>query len=342
MRNFSFAVAVVLAFAALGDAHAQTVSPGSGQAASSFDKSSGGSGQAFPARSVRVIVPYPPGGSPDINARNLEGELGKQLGQQVVVDNRPGASGIIGYEMLARATPDGYTMGYISNLIATNPGIYAKLPYDFARDFQPVIFFFSGINVLAVTPSLPARSVDELIELSRANPGKLSYGSSGIGATPHLAMELFKIMTGTVIVHVPYKGTQQAVTDVIGGQIDMVCDNIGPLLPLVRSGRLRGLAVTSLKRSSVVPELPTLDEAGIPGYELTGWSGLAVPAGVPREIVLRLNAEINKALLTSLSKSIAERGGAAMGGTPEQFAEHVRRETERLGKLLKAVGIKPQ
>jgi tripartite-type tricarboxylate transporter receptor subunit TctC len=197
--------------------------------------------------------------------------------------------------------------------------------------------------VLTVSPALTVRSVKELIDHARASPGKLSFGSSGIGATPHLAMELFKSMTDTAIVHVPYKGTQQAVTDVIGGQIDILCDNLASLLPLVRSGRLRALAVTSLKRSAVVPELPTLDEAGLPGYEITGWSGMAVPAGVPREIVLRLNAEINKALLSpAVTKGIASRGGMGVGGTPEEFAEQVRKETERLGRLVKAVGIKPQ
>ncbi len=299
--------------------------------------------QAYPFRPLRLIVPSAPGGSPDINARELANELAKQMGQQVVVENRPGASGILGYELLARATPDGYTFAYISNFIATNPSLYSKLSYDFARDFQPVIFYFQGLNVLTVSPSLPVRSVKELIDHARANPGKLSFGSSGIGATPHLSMELFKSMTDTAIVHVPYKGTQQAVTDVIGGQIDILCDNLASLLPLVQSGRLRGLAVTSLKRSAALPELPTLDEAGLPGFELTGWSGLAVPAGVPRDIVLRLNAEINKALLSpTVTKGMAIRGGTPMGGTPEEFAEHVRKETERLGKLVKAVGIKPQ
>ena len=299
--------------------------------------------QAYPSRPLRFIVPSAPGGSPDINSRELANELSKQMSQQVVVENRPGASGILGYELLTRATPDGYTIAYISNFIATNPSLYSKLPYDFFRDFQPVIQYFLGLNVLTVSPLLPVRSVKELIEYARANAGKLSFGSSGIGATPHLSMELFKSMTGTAIVHVPYKGTQQAVTDVIGGQIDILCDNLASLLPLVKSGRLRGLAVTSLKRSAALPELPTLDEAGLPGYELTGWSGIAVPAGVPRDVVLHLNAEINKALASpTVLKGMASRGGTPVGGTPEQFAEHVRRETERLAKLIKAVGIKPQ
>jgi tripartite-type tricarboxylate transporter receptor subunit TctC len=301
------------------------------------------SSQAYPSRPLRLIVPSAPGGSPDINARELANELTKQMGQQVVVENRAGASGILGYEALARATPDGYTFAYISNLIATNPSMYSKLPYDFARDFRPVIFYFRGYNVLTVSQTLAVRSVKELIDHARANPGKLTFGSSGIGATPHLSMELFKSMTETAIVHVPYKGTQQAVTDIISGQIDILCDNLASMLPFVRSARVRGLAVTSLKRSAAIPELPTLDESGLPGYELSGWSGMAVPAGVPRAIVLRLNAEINNALLSpSVSKGIASRGGIGVGGTPEEFAQHVRNETERLGKLIKAVGIKPQ
>src|SRR4051794_36988412 len=197
--------------------------------------------QSFPSRPLRLIVPSAPGGSPDINARELANELTKQMGQQVVVENRPGASGILGYEVLAHATPDGYTFAYISNFIATNPTLYSKLPYDFFRDFQPVIFYFRGLNVLTVTPSLPVNSVKELVELARANPGKYSFGSSGIGATPHLSMELFKSMSGTTITHVPYKGTQQAATDLIGGRIDILCDNLASMLPHVRSGRVRAL-----------------------------------------------------------------------------------------------------
>jgi tripartite-type tricarboxylate transporter receptor subunit TctC len=297
----------------------------------------------YPARPLRLIVASAPGGNPDINSRNLANELGKQIGQQVVVENRPGASGIIGYEALARATPDGYTLGYLSNLIATNPSLYEKLPYDFARDFQPLLLYLSGLNVLTVAPSLPVRSVKELIEYARANPGKLSYGTSGIGASPHLSMELFKSMTGTNILHVGYKGTQQAITDLIGGQIDVMCDNVGPLLPLVRAGRLRGLAVTALKRSPVLPDLPTIDEAGIPGYELITWGGFAVPRDVPRDVARRLNVEINKALMSpAVVQALAAHSLTPEGGTPERFTDHVQRETEKLGKLIRSIGIKPQ
>src|SRR5258706_1483196 len=201
----------------------------------------------YPNRPIRLIVASAPGGNPDINSGNLASELSKQMGQQVVVENRPGASGIIGYEALARATPDGYTLGYLSNLVATNPSLYANLPYDFARDFQPLMLYLTGLNVLTVTPSLPVRSVKELIDYARANPGKLSYGTSGIGASPHLSIERFKTMTGTNILHVGYKGTQQAITDLIGGHIDVMCDNVGPFLPLVRAGRLRGLSAHALQ-----------------------------------------------------------------------------------------------
>jgi tripartite-type tricarboxylate transporter receptor subunit TctC len=299
--------------------------------------------QAYPSRPLRLIVASAPGGSPDINAREMAHELTRQMGQQIVVENRPGASGIIGLETLARATPDGYTFGITTNLVSTNPSLYARLPYDFFRDLAPIIFYFRGVNVLTVAPSSPIRSVKELIEHARAHPGKLTFGSSGVGATPHLTMELFKSMTGTSMVHVPYKGTQQAVTDIMAGQIDILCDNLASLIPLVRAGRLRALAVTSAKRSAVVPDLPTLDESGLPGYELTGWLGVAAPIGVPKERVLRLNAEINQALKSpAVTKGIAARGGTPVGGTPEEFADHVRRQMDNMSKLLKNLGIKPQ
>jgi tripartite-type tricarboxylate transporter receptor subunit TctC len=301
------------------------------------------SAQTYPARPLRLIVASAPGGSPDINAREMANELLKQMGQQVVVENRPGASGIIGLEALARATPDGYTFGITTNLVSTNPSLYARLPYDFFRDFAPIVFYFRGVNVLTVAPSSPIRSVKELIEHARAHPGKLTFGSSGVGATPHLTMELFKSMTGTSMVHVPYKGTQLAVTDILGGQIDILCDNLASLIPLVQSGRLRALAVTSLKRSAVVPDLPTLDESGLPGYELTGWLGVAAPKAVPKDVVLKLNAEINKALKApAVVKGITSRGGTPAGGTPEEFADHVRRQMDNMSKLLKGLGIKPQ
>jgi tripartite-type tricarboxylate transporter receptor subunit TctC len=297
----------------------------------------------YPNRPLRIIVAAASGGPADIGVRGLASELALQLGQQVVVDNRPGASGVIGYETLARAAPDGYTLGFLAFTIATNPGMFAKLPYDSATDFQPIVLTGSTASLLAVTPALPIRSLKELIEAARAKPGALSFGSAGLGTGTHLAVELLKVVTATNMVHVSYKGIQQAITDVIGGQIHIVCDNISSMLPHVRSGRVRVLGITSQKRSPVVPEVPTFDEAGVAGYELATWGGYALPARAPLDRVLRLNAEINKALVSPpVSKSIAERGGTAIGGTPEQFAAFLRSETGKWTKVIKAAGITPQ
>jgi tripartite-type tricarboxylate transporter receptor subunit TctC len=300
-------------------------------------------GQNYPSKPLRIIVGSAPGGTPDIYARTLATLLSMQMGQQVMVDNRPGASGIIGYEMVARADPDGYTASYLSFPFATNPHMYAKLPYNSTRDFQPVILMASGPNLLAVTPALPVKSVPDLIGHARANPGQLSFGSSGLGTSMHLSMELIKGMTGTHLVHVPFKGIQQAITDVIGGRIHVLCDNVVSIIPHVRAGRVHALGVTSLKRVPLVPDVPTVDEAGIPGYEITPWAGLAFPAGTPKDIVLRLNAEMNKVLLSpSEIKTASDNGNTLIGGTPEHFAEHIRKETEKWGKVIKAAGIKPQ
>jgi tripartite-type tricarboxylate transporter receptor subunit TctC len=299
--------------------------------------------QNYPTRPIRLIVASASGGPSDIPARNLANELGLQLGQQVVVDNRPGAGGIIGWEMLARAAPDGYTFGYIGSNFTTNPSMYANIPYDNTKDFQPIILYGSNATLLAVTPSLPIHSVKELIEQARAKPGTLSFGGVGFGSPHYLAMELLKSVTGTNVVHVAYKGTSQAISDVIGGQIHMLCDVVYSVLPYVRSGRVRAIGVTSLKRSPIAAEVPTFDEAGISGYELTVWGGYSFPARTSRDLMLRLNAEINKVLLSpSGLKAIADRGSVAIGGTPEGFAEHLRKDTEKWGKVIKAAGITPQ
>ncbi len=299
--------------------------------------------QSYPSHPIRLILPAAPGGQPDIASRLIANELGKQMGQQVVVDNRAGAGGLIGFEMIARAAPDGYTLGAGVFSIMTNPGLFAKLPYDTARDFQPVILQSKGVNLLAVTPALPVKSVQELIDYARAGPGKLSYGSQGVGTSAQLSLELFKIMTGTQIVQVSYKGIQQAITDVIAGQVHIVSDGLGSILPHVRSGKLRALGVTSLQRSPIVPELPTLAEAGIPGYEMASSSGYIVPARVPREIVLRLNAEFNKVLQSpTVTEKFAAMGSTIVGGTPEHFAEHMRSEIAKWGKVIKTAGIRAE
>lgn len=300
--------------------------------------------ESYPVRPIRMIIPAAPGGAPDIAGRMIAGEIGKQMGQQVVVENRPGSAGVVGFEATARATPDGYTIGFASFAIATNPSMFARLPYDALRDFRMVVQMASGANLLTVSPALPVRSVQELVDLARKSPGKLSFGSSGNGTSMHLSMELFKQMTGTNLLHVPYKAIQQAITETIGGQIQIVCDNMGSILPHVKAGRMRALGVTSLKRSAVIPDLPTVAEQGVPGYEITPWSGYMVPARVPREIVLRLNSEINKAIFSPAltEKYFAAVGSTPVGGTPEHFAEHVRKEIAKWGQVLKAASIRAE
>ena len=297
----------------------------------------------YPARPIRFIVPVAAGSGPDINARLLAPELGKQMGQQIVVDNRPGASSVIGTEIIVKAPPDGYTIGYApGTVLAFNRSLMSKLPFDPDKDLQMVVQVGFTPNLLAVTPSLPVKSVQELIGYAKINPGKLLYGSVGNGTSMHLAAELFKLMTGTQMVHVPYKGVPQAVTDLIGGQVHLVIANVSPLLPHVKAGRLRGLGVTSLTRSPAVPELPTISEAGVPGFEFTSWSGIVVPAGVSKSIVARLNAEINSALATrTVKEKFAEMGYQAVGGTPGQFAEYVRKEAVKWAKVIKDANIKP-
>lgn len=300
--------------------------------------------ESYPVRPIRLIVPAAPGGVPDFTGRLIAGELSKQMGQQVVVENRPGGGGIIGFEATARATPDGYTIGVATFPIATNPGIHAKLPYDALRDFQMVVQLASGVNLLAVSPGLSVKSIQDLRELARKSPGKLSYGSSGTGTSMHLSMELFKQMTGTDILHVPYKAIQQAIADTIGGQIHIVCDNMGSILPHVKANRMLALGVTSPKRSAVLPDLPTIAEQGVHGYEITPWSGYMVPARAPRDLVLRLNAEINKAIrsTTLQEKYFKPNGIAHVGGTVNQFTAHVQQEIEKWGQVLKMAGIRAE
>jgi len=300
--------------------------------------------ESYPVRPLRMIIPAAPGGAPDIAGRLIAAEISKQMGQQVVVENRPGSAGVLGFAATARATPDGYTIGQATFPIATNPSMFINLPYDALRDFQMVVLMASGTNLLAVSPALAMRSVQELIDVARKSPGKLSFGSSGNGTSMHLSMELFRQMTDTNLLHVPYKGIQQAIADAIAGQIQVVCDNMGSILPHVKAGRMRALGVTSPKRSGVVPELPTIAEQGVPGYEITPWSGFMVPARVPREIVLRLNSEINKAIFspTLTEKYFATVGSTPVGSTPEHFTEHVRKEIAKWGQVLKAAGIRAE
>ncbi|MGZ5258159.1 MAG: Bug family tripartite tricarboxylate transporter substrate binding protein [Burkholderiales bacterium] len=296
----------------------------------------------YPDRPIRFIVPSAVGGAADINARLLAAELTKLVGQQIVVDNRPGAAGSIGMELIARAFPDGYTIGYgTSAALAINRTLLAQLPYDPDKDFQMVALMGYQPNLLAVALSLPVKSVQELIVYAKNNPGKLSYGSSGSGTPSHLGMEMFKYMTGTQIVHVPYKAAQQAIAEMIAGQVHLLFDNFGSIVPHVKGGRIRGLGVTSKKRSSALPELPTLDEAGVPGFELTAWGGVVVPAGVRKPTVAKLNAEINRGLASpSLKEKVSLFGYEVAGGTPEHFTEHVKQEAAKWAAVIKRSGAK--
>jgi len=300
--------------------------------------------QQYPSKPIRLIVPFTPGGTTDILARMVGQKLAEAVGVQVVIDNRPGAAGNIGAGIAAKAEPDGYTllMGHIGTL-AVNPWIYDKLPYDPIRDFAPITLVAMVPSMLAIHPSLPVKSVKELIAFAKARPGQLNYGSTGAGGTPYLAVEYLKLMAGLDIVEVRYKGASPLTTDLMTGQISLTITGIPALLPQVKSGRIRALAVSSATRSAAVPELPTISEAGLPGYKATAWYGILAPARTPGAIIAKLNARINKGLKQpDVAERLAAEGAETAGGTPEEFAAFIRAETERWGKVLKAAGVKAQ
>lgn len=296
----------------------------------------------YPERPIRLIISSAAGGSPDIVTRILATELVKQMGQQIIVDNRPGASQTIGTEMVVRATPDGYTIGYANVVtLAINKSLLPKQPYDPDRDLVIVGQFLSTYNMLTVNNALPVKSVKELIAYAKQHPGKLSNASGGNGTTGHLGGELFKMMTGTQILHVPYKGSPQAIADLTAGQVQIMFDNLTSITPHVKAGKVRGLGVSSLKRSAIFPEIPTISEAGVPGYETNAWGGIVVPVGTPRPIVQKLNAEINKALQSpTLRERYAQIQAEPVGGTPEQFAEYVKQETVKWADVVRRSGAK--
>jgi tripartite-type tricarboxylate transporter receptor subunit TctC len=298
--------------------------------------------QPYPNKPIRLICPFPPGGAVDIASRSVAQALSQQLGQPVTVDNRPGAGGNIGAEIVAKAAPDGYTLLMAtSNILAINPALYSKVPFDSLKDFAPVSMVVSLNNVLVLNPNVPYKSVQEVIAAARAQPGKLTYASSGNGTSIHLSGELFKSMAGVDMLHIPYKGSAPAVTDLLAGQVNMMFDNIPSSLPHIKAGKLRALAVTGSKRASSLPDLPTIAEAAIPGYESYVWFGVVAPAGTPPEVIKRLNAELAKAAVTpEFRDRLTGQGYDVLSTSPEQMTASIRSEMAKWGKIVKASGAK--
>ena len=303
--------------------------------------SAGLEAQPYPSRTVRLIVPFTPGGGTDIVGRLLAAKLAETLGQQVIVDNRPGAGTVIGSDLLAKSAPDGHTLIMQVNSLAANHALYKKLPYDTLRDFTPVILAASTPNVLVVHPSLPAANVREFVALAKRRPDEIAYASSGVGGASYLATEMFKLDTGTKMIHVPYKGTAPALTAIISGEAQVMIAALPGTVPTLNAKRLRALGVTSAKRAAAMPELPTLAESGIKDFEFATWYGLFAPGSVSRDIVAKLNASVNNILAMPDVKAQFERQGLEpAGGTAEQFARYFKTEVEKLGKVIRASGAK--
>ena len=298
--------------------------------------------QTFPAKPIRLICPFPPAGAVDIASRAIANELSKVLGQPVTVDNRPGAGGNIGGAEAARSVPDGHTIFMTtSGINAINPSLYAKMPFDPNKDLAPVVALVSLSNVLVVHPSVKANSVADVIALAKAAPGKLTYASSGSGTSIHMSGEMFKYLTKVDILHIPYKGSAPAVTDLLGGQVMMMFDNIPSALPHVKAGKLRALAVTGAKRDPLLPAVPTVAESGVPGYESGVWFGLTVPVGTPKDVIARINdAAVKGARSPDFIKRMTELGYSIIGSTPEQMVEMNKVEVARWVPIVKASGAK--
>ena len=299
-------------------------------------------GADYPSRPIRMIVPQAPGSASDTVARLLAAELSPRLGQQVVVDNRPGGALMIGMEMTARAAPDGYTIGYapVGGLVIS-PNVSGKPPYDSNKDFAAIIMTAFNTMLLASNPNLAVKNVRELIDYAKANPNKLSSASSGNGTPGHVGMELFKLMTNTQIVHIPYKGGAAGITATISGEVHLMMESLNSITPNAKAGRVRALGVTGSKRVAVLPEVPTIAEAGVPGYEAMTWNGIVAPAGMPRAMIDRLNTELNRALAEpGLQQKLAAIGAEPAGGTPEEFAKFIRSEYAKWGDVVRRSGAK--
>ena len=295
----------------------------------------------FPSKPVRIISPYPPGGGNDIVSRILAENLTQEWGQNVIVDNRAGAAGNVGTDAAAKAPPDGYTMVMGSLSHAINASLYSTLPFNPVSDFAPIALVAAGSYILVAHPSLPVTSAKSLVALARARPGQINYGSAGNGSGGHLGMELFKLMSGIDIVHIPYKGTAPAMLETIGGQVSLDMDNMLALLAPVKANRLRALAVTSLKRSPLLPDVPTLDESGFRGFEVSPWFGILAPAGTPKEVVARINRDTVKVLkLPKVRERLLAQGAEPVGDTPEHFLQYLQSEVQKWAKVVKATGAR--
>ena len=300
--------------------------------------------QSYPTQTMRLVVGFAPGGSTDVTARIVAERLSSSLGQQMIVDNRAGAGGNIGADIVAKSNPDGYTvLMATTGVMAFNHYLYSKLPFSAEKDLAPVTMIGSLPLILTVPASLPAKTTRELVALAKAQPGKYSFGSSGVGGATHVTAELFKALAGIDIVHVPYKGSGQMMTDLVGGQVQIAFDQISSSISFVKSGKLRALGISTAKRSDLLPDLPTIAEGGVPGYEATSWNGFAVRAGTPRPIIDRLQQETRKAIfMPAIKDKLFELGIEPVGSTPEEFAAHIRAERDKWIPLFRKIGIQPQ
>jgi tripartite-type tricarboxylate transporter receptor subunit TctC len=299
--------------------------------------------QTYPTRAVRLIVPSSPGGGTDISARILAPQLTQFLGQQVVVENRPGAGTMIGGEAVARAAPDGYTLLMGISTLAINPAMYKKVPYDALKDLAPISQAVALSNVLVIHPSLPSRNLKEFIVFAKTRPGQLNFASAGVGTSPHLSMELFLVLAKLKMLHVPYKGSGPGVTDLIAGHVPVMMPNMLSAQPHIKSGRLRALGVTGTKRAPGADDIPTIAEAGVPGYEAVQWYGVLAPAGTPNDIITKLHAGVVRALQNpDVKKRLLNDGAEPVGSSPAEFAAYIRSETDKWAKVIKAAGIKPE
>ena len=299
--------------------------------------------QSYPTRPIRLVVPSAPGGGTDISARIISPKLSEYLGQPVVVENRPGAGTMIGGEVVARAAPDGYTLLMGISTLAINPAMYRKVPYDALKDFAPITQVVSVPNILVTHPSLPVKSVKELVALAKTRPGQINFASAGVGTNPHLSMELFLSLSNIKMTHVPYRGSGQGVIDLLAGHVSVMTPSALTGIPLVKGGKLRGLGVTSAKRAGGAPDIPTIAEAGVPNYEAVQWFGVLAPTGTQREIIARVRSEVVRVLqLQETKERFFADGAEPVGSTPEEFAAFIRSETIKWAKVVKNAGIKPE